>query len=1011
MLNLLGAGVLSISSSLLFPFFAHATVIYQNDFSTDPHWMTDDPISNHWEQATSALAFRTINGPQTGGPDRYFAIPTLLNSLHSFTLTWRQMMTSSTPSAVVPFGILNAALVRESSSPPNVDGFVSVFSGNFQGNNAYLGYRITPKNGSLPESGNSLTSAFLIEQGKWYQGNIVYDADAQSISYSYAKEGEINTSIWQAGPYTGTYQPFTFGISTLYIGMSMYAVSETNSVSESYPGSAEGFIDDVKLEDDTVIVPSSTRPILSFSSSTPYNGVRGVSPEKGVPNDTVFTFKTVFTDSANHAPSSVVAILGSTTLAMTLDTNASSSLHDGDYRNGEAYTATTTIGTLGTTTYSFTASNSSGTTTLAGATPIVTKIAKPSVLFLPGIEASRLYTKRSGTNFKLWEPIDNSDIRNLAMNFNGSSINQVYTKDVVDKYPTGIFSRQDVYGSFLASLDALQASGTINAWSAFPYDWRQSVDDIVEHGTPYEDGLHFPVAEIERLAASGGKVTIVAHSNGGLLAKALMLKLASVGKANLVDKIIFVATPELGTPKAIGVLLHGYDQELGYGYIVDDVVARDATKNMPGAYGLLPSDAYFAQSSAPIITFDSSSSTQAFRNAYGSSVSGGTALANFMQGTLDNRPDPITEYAASKANQNMLYSARALHTALDAWRAPTSTTVYEIVGTGLDTLSGIYYREFEERTCFLCAKQRFYKPMLRMTENGDGTVVATSASAYGGQKNIYYMNIQSVRQNTILKKLEHSSILSLRELQQFILSAIGDSSVSLNAYISTTTIPFDGMRDMVSLHSPASITAVDSLGNITGTQGVGSSTTVVEGIPGSSYTEFGGSKYLIIPSGTTYTIQIHGTGEGSYSLVIDSLAGDKPAITIASISDATVTPALIASFSKTNGIYSPLKSDINGDGIIDTVIPLQKESMQSLFFSLEKAVQQLPGLKKHDREELFESVLELEKAGNRWGYTSKKFTGEAKDFVEDLQKLKKKKLLTETQYLNIVSIINRILIN
>jgi len=752
-------------------------------------------------------------------------------------------------------------------------------------------------------------------------------------------------------------------------------------------------------------------PTLSFSSSSPYDGVRGVSPENGAPSATIFTFKTVYTDAGNLAPSSISAFVGTATIAMTLDTTASSSLHDGNYQNGEAYVATMTIGVLGTTTYSFEASNGSATTTLAGSAPIVTKIPKPSVLFLPGIESSRLYTKRLGTNFKLWEPMDNSDIQNLSMNADGSSINPVYTKDVVDKYPTGIFARQDVYGTFLASLDTLQSGGAISEWSAFPYDWRQSVDDIVEHGTPYADGLHFPVAEVERLAANGSKVTIVAHSNGGLLAKALMQKLEAEGKAGLVDKIIFVASPELGTPKAIGVLLHGYDQELGYGYIVDDVVARDATKNMPGAYGLLPADAYFAQSPAPIITFDSSSSTSAFRNTYGPEVVGETAFANFMQGTLDSRPDPATEYAASKANQNLLYSARALHTALDAWRAPASTTVYEIVGTGLDTMSGIYYREFEERTCLLCAKQRFYKPMLRVSQNGDGTVVATSASAYGGQKIEYYFDLKRLNAIDANKLYQHESVLGAQELQALIGSIISPQIQYTAHFISTTTVIYNDSRDMISLHSPASITAVDSFGNTTGAQGSGTSTTVMEGIPGSSYTEFGGSKYLIIPSGISYTIQIHGTGEGSYSLVIDSLAGDKSPVTVAGVSDATVTPALVASFSKTNGVYSPLTSDLNGDGTIDAVVPLQKESIQSLFISLEKAIQQLPSLNKRDKEELFEHLLALEKIGSRYGYTSKKFTSQAKDFIEELQKLKKKRLVTDAQYQNIVSIVNKILTN
>ena len=48
-----------------------------------------------------------------------------------------------------------------------------------------------------------------------------------------------------------------------------------------------------------------------------------------------------------------------------------------------------------------------------------------------------------------------------------------------------------------------------------------------------------------------GKVTIVAHSNGGLVTKLIYNQLKDKGEADLVDKIIFVAVPEIGTPQSL----------------------------------------------------------------------------------------------------------------------------------------------------------------------------------------------------------------------------------------------------------------------------------------------------------------------------------------------------------------------------------------------------------------------------------------------------------------------------
>src|SRR3990167_11343315 len=82
-----------------------------------------------------------------------------------------------------------------------------------------------------------------------------------------------------------------------------------------------------------------------------------------------------------------------------------------------------------------------------------------------------------------------------------------------------------------------------------------------------------------------------------------MRKLEAEGNAGLVDKSIFVGTPQLGTPKAIASLLHGDFQNIpGWaGFLVSKANARALGENMPGAFGLLPSAEYFARVADPIV--------------------------------------------------------------------------------------------------------------------------------------------------------------------------------------------------------------------------------------------------------------------------------------------------------------------------------------------------------------------------------------------------------------------------
>ncbi len=188
-----------------------------------------------------------------------------------------------------------------------------------------------------------------------------------------------------------------------------------------------------------------------------------------------------------------------------------------------------------------------------------------NVLFLPGIEGSRLY-RSTGCNArttscaetKLWDPGLGTPLDQLYLDSSGqSAYPDVYAKagDIVSSA-----GGQDFYTSFVDDMNELEASTTFAGggwqWQPVAYDWRLSLNDLVNKGADnaghlfYEDATSTPYIEqtLRSLAASSksGKVTIIAHSNGGLVAKALMEKLGNAETARLIDKVIFVGVPQSG---------------------------------------------------------------------------------------------------------------------------------------------------------------------------------------------------------------------------------------------------------------------------------------------------------------------------------------------------------------------------------------------------------------------------------------------------------------------------------
>lgn len=534
-----------------------------------------------------------------------------------------------------------------------------------------------------------------------------------------------------------------------------------------------------------------------------------------------------------------------------------------------------------------------------------------SVLFLPGIQASRLYVDGAlGTEDQVWIPNNNGDVRQLAMTETGESVNDIYTNDILEEVGGVI----NVYKGFIDALEDLKADLAINDYHAFAYDWRYSVFDVATQPVMYPDNEErLLLDEILKLAEGSytGKVTIVAHSNGGLVAKALLQEYGDTELAGVVDKLIMVGTPQLGTPKGIAAMLHGTDQQLLGGLIIDDVVARDVIQNLPGAYSLLPSERYFSDvANDPLVTSDLTVTTESVRQYQ--PITTRNQLNSLLLDSEDTISDSPSINEPISLNETLLNQSLAEQTILDSWQAPDDISVYEVVGTGLPTISAIEYREFACETSVACLFNTYMKPYPQFTSDGDGTVVAGSAAGYESAKTTAVIDLQ-LEGSGLSKNINHVNITEGDAAQTFITSAI------LYPYlVDSIRVPefssVSSQYTIVGTHSPVTPRIVSADGRM---YGYGEDGVFYQEIEDVEYFELGGSVYLLIPSTeTNYTIELTGTASGPYTLTIEQLEADDSITPVGRIV-ATSSNTLIGVLKVTDGDFGSLDSDIDGDGNVD----------------------------------------------------------------------------------------------
>lgn len=609
--------------------------------------------------------------------------------------------------------------------------------------------------------------------------------------------------------------------------------------------------------------------------------------------------------------------------------------------------------------------------------PTCTENCFSNVLFIPGIEASRLYDTRSdGSEDQLWEPNGNNDVEDLYLNPEGTSENDnVYTRDIVKETNTPVSTGSlgvNIYKSFSNEMDSLKDTDQIADWQAFAYDWRESPDDVVNTPQKYGNGQMKSLTEVlQSLVDSSktGNVTIITHSNGGLVAKVLLKKLQQdkVDSINNlidhVDVLIMVAAPQIGTPSAIPAILHGYGQALGpIGLLMDNIHARELGRYMPGAYSLLPSFKYINNNPSPVTFVDNaipSNVTTKMFQTFGSALNSYSEYKSFLLGGEGRtEPDPTDIIDPISLSSNLFTKAESLHDNIDNWTPPASLKIIQIAGWGPDTVGSFEYYPVCNQLSTTCELDE--RP--RITMDGDGTVVTPSALYMGGDNARYWFNMYNYNQDTS-NNYVHKNILEASDLLTFI-SNIIEGIPNNSVYINTVAPVSTDNKFQLSVHSPVTIDAYDMNGNHTGKVcPVGSDFCYAEeNIPNSSYMEFGEGKYLNLPEDKVQTVKLQGTGSGTFTFDADLVTPDGQT-TSSSFVDVPVTPQTQAQVTFDQHTSLPeLALDKTGDGTTDVIILSDGTQILSLNELLDQLTQKIQSLTLTDKQKqnLLKKITNLE---------------------------------------------------
>lgn len=230
---------------------ANQKVIYQETFSSDPHWQTNNPSSDYWDPNKGAYHFGIE--PSTGN---YAFIPVNYDS-GSFTLQYDLILMQVDQGATFRLGFSGTEMDR--GKGPNV---ITEFSTSKYGDIMWL--RMVSQNARLNERSSASDSyngpTINYQLNTTYHVVVTYDDNAKTVTELVANKLTGRT-IWSY--YINTWDQLK-GMNRIYIG----SVGDYSPM-EHY---AIGYIDSVSLTQPLPATP--TQPTAVPTSSVPTYSLR-----------------------------------------------------------------------------------------------------------------------------------------------------------------------------------------------------------------------------------------------------------------------------------------------------------------------------------------------------------------------------------------------------------------------------------------------------------------------------------------------------------------------------------------------------------------------------------------------------------------------------------------------------------------------------------------------------------------------------------------------------------------
>lgn len=559
-----------------------------------------------------------------------------------------------------------------------------------------------------------------------------------------------------------------------------------------------------------------------------------------------------------------------------------------------------------------------------------TKDCNSSVMFFPGVEGSELYYSSQSKEEKAWVSSSENLQKLLLMDSYGDGIySDIYTKDGASD--EGVVAKVlvvPIYKSFIEQLQSLKDRNLINNFDLLPYDWRLSLNDIVSNGKIEDGKLYFGpqtknqnyiIQKLEELqkTSKDGKVTLVGHSNGGLVIKALLYKLKNENHPlyQKIDRVILVGSPQVGTPEGLSALLHG--MRLGpLGLILTKETARELLENMPAGYNLLPSQSYF--------TSVNTISDPVFTTTTGQNATSYEIMKDFILGGDDReKPKKSDLKTPNIGNSYLLNKSEEAHSILDSFIPDSHIQAIQVGGWGEATLKIIKY----------VVRNGKYSVKPVYTTEGDSTVVLPSALwMSGANDNVerWWVDLKVYNKNNT--KRDHKNLLEIENLQGFIENRIRDNDGVINyedeenIVINNPSLLQREIKDKrlaFTLHSPLTLGVYDEEGRYTGINKDGE---IIEEVEGAEFRQIGEVKYLSIPKGIKYTLVLEGYEEGDYALDIEDMKGEDVLLSkvyeYLKTTPETKVIIEIEAGSKAEDLI--LQIDYENDGEIDEIYPKEE---------------------------------------------------------------------------------------